>query len=242
LQEVFDLVGNEYVFLDEYVSNHVKLRVIHSVCKREYSVSPANFISGNTRCKKCQKEKVSRGMLRPFEEVVAKLESNGFSYVECPAGYRNDKSKITVRCKNDHISTKSVVAVMHHLGCPKCKSSKGETRIYEVLTTLKVEFIEQYRFEDCRYKKPLPFDFCIKDKNGNIALLIEYDGEQHFIPYRTADGMKKLKEVQRNDRIKSDYCTKNEIPLLRIPYWDFDNIESLLTEKLLEQEVIIGVV
>ena len=33
----------------------------------------------------------------------------------------------------------------------------------------------------------------------------------------------------KRDNIKSNYCKINNIPLLLIPYWDFDNIDELVT-------------
>ena len=34
------------------------------------------------------------------------------------------------------------------------------------------------------------------------------------------------------DTIKNDYCKKNNINLIRIPYWEFDNIEKILNREL----------
>lgn len=51
-QEVYDLVGDEYKFLDSYVNNNTKLRVKHSKCGNVYSVSPSNFKQGY-RCPYC---------------------------------------------------------------------------------------------------------------------------------------------------------------------------------------------
>ena len=39
---------------------------------------------------------------------------------------------------------------------------------------------------------------------------------------------KKLKETQIRDRIKNKYCKDNNIKLIRIPYFEFDNIDEIL--------------
>jgi hypothetical protein len=39
-------------------------------------------------------------------------------------------------------------------------------------------------------------------------------------------------EVIRRDKIKTDFCKKNGIHLLRISYKDFKNIESILEKKI----------
>ena len=36
----------------------------------------------------------------------------------------------------------------------------------------------------------------------------------------------------KRDKIKDDYCVKNNIKLIRIPYWEINNIETILINKL----------
>ena len=45
-------------------------------------------------------------------------------------------------------------------------------------------------------------------------------------------GEKQLQKTIKNDEIKNKYCKDNNITLIRIPYWDFDNIENILKEHL----------
>ena len=122
---------------------------------------------------------------------------------------------------------------IHHLrgeGCPKCKSSKGEILVRNWLIKNKIEFDEQKRFDDCRNKNPLPFDFYAPKYN----LCIEYDGEQHFIPFgfnskmTDEEKLENLERLQFHDKIKNDYCENNNINLLRIRY--DENVEEKLTE------------
>ena len=37
---------------------------------------------------------------------------------------------------------------------------------------------------------------------------------------------------KRKDKIKTNYCVNNNINLLRIPYWDFENIEEIINQKI----------
>ena len=34
------------------------------------------------------------------------------------------------------------------------------------------------------------------------------------------------------DEIKNKYCKQNNINLLRIPYWEFDNIENIICQEI----------
>ena len=92
--------------------------------------------------------------------------------------------------------------------------SKGELYIYNYLIKNNIEFAPQFKFDDCRDKRPLPFDFMVKVNNE--IRLIEFDGSQHFYKSRT---MYNTERVKKHDEIKNKYCKDNNIKLLRIPYW-----------------------
>jgi very-short-patch-repair endonuclease len=115
----------------------------------------------------------------------------------------------------------------HHLkgsGCPVCRSSKGELKIMKYLKDNNINYIQNKRFNDCKFKKELPFDFYLIDFN----MCIEYDGEMHFKEIENFGGKTKLLDYQRNDKIKNEYCEINNIKLLRIKYTDFDKIDDIL--------------
>lgn len=111
--------------------------------------------------------------------------------------------------------------------CPICKESKGEKIIRLYLEKNNIEFTQEHRFDDCRHKRSLPFDFYIPSKN----LCIEFDGEQHYRANNYFGGEEKLKVTQKRDEIKNEYCRDNGINLLRIPYRELDNIEKILDEE-----------
>lgn len=111
--------------------------------------------------------------------------------------------------------------------CPKCKSSKGEQRVYDILNELKVAFCREKKFSFTRLKR---FDFYLKDYHA----CIEYDGHLHFRAVDYFGGKEALEKQQRSDNIKNVYCMLNDIPLLRIPYWDYDRIPELVTQFINE--------
>ena len=41
-----------------------------------------------------------------------------------------------------------------------------------------------------------------------------------------------MKTTQQKDDEKNDYCKNNNIDILRIPYWEYKNIENILKQKL----------
>lgn len=105
----------------------------------------------------------------------------------------------------------------HITSCGCRKRSSREDMIRSVLDSLGVQYVEQYRFRDCKDRYTLPFDFAVL-KGNDPSLLIEYDGRQHYDPVSIFGGAKGLSDRKRKDAIKNDYCKKHNIPLLRLPY------------------------
>lgn len=109
-----------------------------------------------------------------------------------------------------------------------CLNSKGEKKVTDILKENKIIFKKQFSFNDLinpqtNYK--LFFDFAIFDDNNNLQYLIEYDGEQHFLKspqgYFTQDLIDKIHYL---DKLKDDYCISHNIPLIRIPYTNYDKL------------------
>ena len=64
----------------------------------------------------------------------------------------------------------------------KLKSSRGEIKICDSLDAAGLVYKEEYTFPDLVSSsgRPLRFDFCVFDDNGDIDFLIEYQGIQHY--------------------------------------------------------------
>jgi len=146
------------------------------------------------------------------------------------------------QCKSnpDHI-WKSIAKnrITNRTGCPFCRSlkSKGESKIAKFLDNKAINYQRQQRLSSCRNKNPLPFDFALLNKN-NLIGFIEFHGIQHYKPIsfgsKKLDSKQNLKNVQHHDKIKRNYCNNNNIPLLEIPYWDFNKIDNIINQFLLK--------
>jgi len=84
-----------------------------------------------------------------------------------------------------------------------------------VLDGLAVEYEFQKRFDTCRSKRSLPFDFYLPKHN----VCIEYHGRQHYEAIDYFGGEKAMKLCQRRDKIKAKFCKDSDIHLEVIPYW-----------------------
>lgn len=121
--------------------------------------------------------------------------------------------------------------------CPVCNESKGETEIRRFLEFNQINFETQFIIKECRLQKPLPFDFAIF-KNDNLLFLIEYDGKQHFEPIEIFGGLEVYLEQKERDTIKNAFCIEKNIELVRIPYFKFDEIDEILTNVLIEYDLL----
>lgn len=79
-----------------------------------------------------------------------------------------------------------------------------------------IVFETEKKFETCKDKKILPFDFFV-----NNEYLIEYDGEQHY----DKNSIFNYEYTHTHDLIKNEWCKTNGIPLIRIPYTHFKNLQ-----------------
>lgn len=191
-----------------------------------WKTSPQNILYGHG-CFECGLEKLSNYHTytqKEFEELIQSVNPD----IEIISEYRGMEYNITVRCKKcGYVWTLNAQSLKANgTRCKRCSYTyKGEDKIIDVLERLKCEFVHQYKFSDCRDKRPLPFDFYLPKYN----LCIEFDGEQHYKPKFGEDN---FIQTQKHDKIKNEYCESHNIELLRIPYWEGSNTEDIIKNKL----------
>lgn len=164
------------------------------------------------------------------------------SDIEILGEYTSNKTKLKVRCKlDDNVWEQSPNHLLRGIGCPVCantKRSKGEEKIKKFLEENEISYTHQKWIKECHDKLTLPFDFCVYDDNGSTKFLIEYDGIGHFKPIRYSynqsenDAKIVYEGIVRRDHIKNEYCKMSGTRLVRMPYFDFKNIETILSKEL----------
>lgn len=190
----------------------------------------SNFINGKG-CPKCNIENHSKQYALSIEEVIERISKLGGKLMNSEDYKHITKKNLKIACPNcEEIFTTSLRNFTQHEGqlCPKCskKESVGEFKIKTYLESNNINFISQKWFADCRDINPLPFDFYLPDNN----VCIEFDGRQHY--EETKWSHNRLEYTQKHDHIKTIYCEENGITLIRIPYWDINNIDTILNKRL----------
>lgn len=107
--------------------------------------------------------------------------------------------------------------------------SHGEVLIKRILNNMNVKYVydKSYSKMTKQTGRPLRFDFRII--TDGEPLVIEFDGKQHY-GCSLWEGEDGLLEIQTRDRIKNGFCQKNDILLLRIPYWEKKNMKKIIHE------------
>lgn len=114
-----------------------------------------------------------------------------------------------------------------------CLISAGEFTLNQILSSLDINYITQYKFPDLIGDYlPLKFDFFLPDYNT----LIEYQGGQHYKPVNLFGGEEKFQQQQRYDNLKREYCKEHGYRLIEISYLDYEKLSEDYILKLLKED------
>jgi len=190
----------------------------------------------STRCRKCSAGGKRRTMdtlwhnteksaSEKSQNKVNDLSGNYFGdlfVMEWLGTNKGSHSIYKCKCSCGNIETISDTELKRNgkLTCSKCSSniSQGEKFIKNILEEHHVNYSQQYIFNDLiGDEKALRFDFALLI-NKKPYVLIEFQGKQHYEPIEYFGGEEKFKKQQEYDQKKRDYCKKNHLTLIEIPY------------------------
>lgn len=207
-KEFNQLSKGEYTLLSTYKGSHAKIKVRHNKCNYEYWIEAGSFLQRKS-CPKCSHR--MRITTEMFKKKVADLVGDEYTVL---GEYVNNYTKILLK----HNVCNRVISIrpsdfrrgQRCKWCYQHGSSHGNDYIARILKKYGVKYIREYKFDGCRDKRKLPFDFYLPDLNT----CIEYDGKQH------TDKTTKFysEDIVRHDHIKDKFCKDNGIRLIRIPY------------------------
>lgn len=168
IKEVYDLVKDEYTFLEEYIGNKYHIKVIHNRCGHEYKVRPDHFLKGN-RCTKCSKKHNNRPYktTKQFKKEVFNIVGEEY---EVLGDYINSHTKVKIR----HNKCGNIIHILPSIflndpRCKKCYRKKNKNiktteqfkkeifelvgNEYEILTMYKKSNIKiKIRHNECGYE------------------------------------------------------------------------------------------
>lgn len=188
------------------------------------------FLLGHS-CPQCAYELNSNNAKLDTDFVEKRINECGGTWINKNkyTGWSDKNLIITCpMCGSPFVTSYNLFTHSNGQFCPNCTKthSVGENKIEEYLVSHGIPFKREHRFDNCKDKICLPFDFYISSYN----ICIEFNGKQHYEPVSYFGGTEHFFNQKRHDDIKSRYCNDNGIYLLIIPYWDIDDINEILDE------------
>ena len=207
-------------FLEKFYKDKFILKndteVINLKCGHSMNLSYSDFIMSTKKCH-CGNNSFS-SLQKSTDQVKFELFMMFNNNYELASEYVNNKDKVMLKHKcgnsflvryNDFQNGRS--------RCPKCSAKVNVSRAFdEAIKYLEEKFVfeKEYKFEDCKYKKILSFDYAIFIKK-KLVCLIEFQGMQHF---KNCFGESSFNNQIKRDKIKEEFCKKNNIKLICIRY------------------------
>ena len=199
----------------------------------DFLQTPDHHLKGQG-CPKCGNLILgNRKSAEDFLKDAKIVHTNKYDYSK--VDFKTVSDKVTIICPKHGEFSQTPSKHVGGAGCPSCSESRGERLVNDILNKHNIEKVREKRFLDCintlKGQKclPLPFDFYLPQLN----VCIEYDGEQHYMPVSTFGGVEAFERQKKRDKIKNQYCKKNGIKLIRIPYtMKKDEIEPYILKEL----------
>jgi len=151
---------------------------------------------------------ISEDLDRYNKELESTNKPHKYWWCKCSCGKEQLVSVEGSKLKSGHTTS---------CGCIK---SLAEQKITKILQENKINFKSEFicpNLKGCGGGY-LRFDFAILDKNNNVKYFIEYNGKQHYFQNGGWNTEQEFANRVANDKIKSNYCKINNIPLIVIPY------------------------
>jgi very-short-patch-repair endonuclease len=194
---------------NEYKNNSTKMEYLCN-CGNISRINFNNFKNGY-RCLKCGgSEKLT------FEFVKKFFEDKKCILLE--TDYVNNNTNMKYICINNHVSFIMFNDFKRGNRCNLCKN-KTEKNVNNFLIESNYNIISQAKFDWCKNKRHLPFDFVI----DAYKLIIEIDGPQHFKQISNWQSHETTFEV---DIFKMKCAIENGYSIIRISQEDiyYNNI------------------
>lgn len=203
-----------------------------SVCGRLNQSQKLSVRQNNRRLHKGRKCFTTKEFIQRANEV----HRYKYKYDKCR--YTKSKYKVTITCEQHGDFKQTAGAHLRGCGCPKCKLV-AQTRLYN---RLKESFPNlEILFEVTN--KIIPW---IGKQRADIYIpainmIIEYNGEQHYIPVSKFGGKTAYHKQIQMDQLKRQKCINNNCILIEMRYNynnnDYQNLIQVINSLLYENTI-----
>lgn len=197
--------GDKYDYSQvEYINSVTKVKIIcpeHDV----FEQSPGAHVFGKG-CPNCYGN--VKYTTDQYIEKCKTVHNNRYDYSKVV--YTGNKHKVLVNCPDHGEFYQLAQDHLRGTGCFRCKESKGERFIADVLDKHHIKYVREYKLPLYAFK----YDFYLPDEN----IFIEFHGSQHFFAVDYFGGNEGLKKTQFRDAFKRNLAREYKIPLLEFNY------------------------
>lgn len=229
--------GDKYGYSKvEYVNNHTEVCIICPIHGEFWQKPMVHLRKKGGECLKCSYEtrnSYKKLSINDFIEKARQIHGDKYDYSKVE--YVNTITPVCIICPkhgefwqtpNAHLSAKH--------GCGKCKQSKMETEISNLLKENKISFIPQCGASQFKWLKKFKYDFFLPEYNT----VIECQGKQHFIPVKRFGGVVEFEKRQQQDKEKLRLSNENGVRVLYYANYKYDFPYEVIQDKNLLIEKI----
>ncbi len=190
-------------------------------------VSWYNFEKGH-RCRYCS------GNIYTIDTIREKAADLAPNYKIISDTYIDRETTLLWLCPENHKCEISWASIKNGVKCDKCHKTvsygqKSTNDIFEKIFNKKFPTIRHKGIRNPKTNSPLELD----GYNEELKLAFEYDGQQHYkLKFKFKMTIGDLEKTQYRDQVKTQRCKELGITLIRIPYWEKDNLEEFIKSEL----------
>ena len=227
---LINLVGTSY-HIFSYHNKNTNAVYFHIDCGHFFKMRPRDFENGQ-RCPYCAEILRHIHKTKTDEEYQKEVCGYWGNTIIPLESYKGSSTKIKHKCAKCGFIWKSIpTSILGGFGCPRCKYSKGELNICNVLDSLKIEYETPKKFRGLKSFKtgyPLRYDFYLP----RYKLLIEYQGIQHYKANKFFGGSRVYQYQVEKDYNKAYYAFDHGYRFLSIKYSSLGNIRNIIKSAI----------
>ena len=226
--------GDQYDYSKTKYVNATTKVIITCKTHGDFTQLPYNHLQGHG-CVKCNRPEIHN----TEDFIIASKRAHGDKYDYSKTKYINCKTKVTITCRIHGDFTQSVEDHVDGHGCPLCGFSNiCESYVGEWLDDHGIENIRYYTTNLIKISGHIIIDYKIV-LNGKEVWL-EYNGPTHYmlVNFFHNGNIENFKNQLRRDEKVRNYCNKNNIRLIEIPY-TYNTRESIF--EFLDKVITKGI-
>ena len=208
---------------DVFKSSNKKYLFDCNLCGHKFESVLGNITNGENWCGFCSNRLLCESndckmcLDKSFESHTnSKYWSNKNKNIKPRDVFKCSDKKFWFQCSKGHDFKSSLHSISNQNSwCPICKN-KTELKLYQKIIQTYTLLQKDVRYEWCKNKRCLPFDFCIPEKKT----IIELDGRQHFTQITNWPSPE---EQFENDKYKEKCANDNGYSTIRIVQEDVWN-------------------